>query len=253
MLTYQRRHLNKSAAVHFASEGERQLATRFGITAPQVVIDLGLDVERYSRRDPISFRSLVAADPDKKLVTYMGRIAYTKGVDLLVGAFSVVAKRRPDVHLVIIGPDHEGYRATIEAMISELGLRERVTFTGVLAGQRKIGALAAADVAVFPSYTETFGFSMLEAMACGVPVVISSGASLSSEAAKAGGAFLAAPNRNALAKAIFDVLAEPRTAKAVAVAGERFVNERFSWRRVATAFIDLYSTAVNGRPQRATG
>ena len=243
LLVYQRRALDQAAAVHFASEGERRLAREFRLKAPQVVIDFGLDVDKYSNRDSTAFRRVFPWLARKKLIVFMGRIAYTKGVDSLVRAFEVVSDQLEDAHLVIIGPDHEGYRSAVEELTSQLHLGDRVTFTGALFGQDKIDALAAADVAVFPAYTETFGFSALEAMACGTPVVISSGASLSSEAASAGGAFVSSPTPDELAKSILGVLRDP-DARRVGARGERLIRSRFSWDHVTPQFIRLYEAAA---------
>jgi glycosyltransferase involved in cell wall biosynthesis len=156
----------------------------------------------------------------------------------------LVGEEVEDAHLVIIGPDYEGYQSRVEDMISQLDLGRRVTFTGVLTGQNKINALAAADVAVFPAYTETFGFSALEAMACCTPVVISSGASLSSEAALAGAAFVSSPEPRLLAATILRVLRDPGSARAVGAIGERMVRNRFSWEHVTPEFIRLYTAAA---------
>lgn len=78
-----------------------------------------------------------------------------------------------DVHLVITGPDNDGYGDKVKQWIDEKNLNNRVTFTGMLTGKDKLEVLNDANVFVLPSYSENFGISVIEAMISGLPVVIS--------------------------------------------------------------------------------
>jgi glycosyltransferase involved in cell wall biosynthesis len=75
--------------------------------------------------------------------------------------------------LVMAGPDEEGLQAVLEAQAARLGISARVHWTGMLEGDVKWGALRAAEAFVLPSHQENFGIAVVEAMACGVPVIIS--------------------------------------------------------------------------------
>ena len=76
-------------------------------------------------------------------------------------------------HLVMAGPDQGGLRAGLEARAAALGIAERITWTGMLQGDLKWGALRAADVFALPSHQENFGIAVVEALAAGLPVLIS--------------------------------------------------------------------------------
>ncbi|MFI5282539.1 MAG: glycosyltransferase, partial [Candidatus Dormibacterales bacterium] len=105
---FERRDLNGAAAIHFMSVGEQMLARGFGMTAPSTVIDLGLPSEKFEglpKRG--TFRSRYPALADKQIIMYLGRISYSKGLDVLAAAFVLVAKRHPDAHLMFVGPDRE--------------------------------------------------------------------------------------------------------------------------------------------------
>jgi glycosyltransferase involved in cell wall biosynthesis len=103
----------------------------------------------------------------------MSRIHQKKGVDLLIDAFSKVAQRDPKLHLVIAGPDHHGLQADLERLSFKCGIGERITWTGMVTGDVKWGAYRAAEVFVLPSHSENFGIVVAEALACGLPVLIS--------------------------------------------------------------------------------
>jgi glycosyltransferase involved in cell wall biosynthesis len=98
---------------------------------------------------------------------FLGRIHSKKGPDLLLRAFREVSRRFPDLHLVMAGPDEEGFRAAAAP-------DDRVTWTGLLESpELRFGALHAADVFVLPSHSENFGLAVVEALARGLPVLIS--------------------------------------------------------------------------------
>jgi glycosyltransferase involved in cell wall biosynthesis len=102
----------------------------------------------------------------------LSRIHRKKGCDLLLEAFGRVAGQA-DLDLVMAGPDEEGLQAVLEAQAARLGISGRVHWTGMLEGDVKWGALRAAEAFVLPSHQENFGIAVVEAMACGVPVIIS--------------------------------------------------------------------------------
>ena len=80
--------------------------------------------------------------------------------------------RPPDVHLVIAGPDFDNLRPVLEAQVKEQKIEGTVSFTGMLTGDMKWSALSAASLFVLPSYSEGFSVAVLEALACGVPVIV---------------------------------------------------------------------------------
>jgi glycosyltransferase involved in cell wall biosynthesis len=109
---------------------------------------------------------------DKKVVMFLGRINWIKGIDFLVDAFTLLAKQREDVVLVIAGPD-DGYQPDLEKRIYDLGIGNKVLFTGFLGGADKLAALVDADVLVQPSIYEQGARPALEAILCHTPVIVS--------------------------------------------------------------------------------
>ncbi|BAN35171.1 glycosyl transferase group 1 [Sulfuricella denitrificans skB26] len=110
---------------------------------------------------------------NKRLLFFISRIHPKKGCDLLIEAFSRVAKADPSLHLVMAGPDQIGWQAELEATSKLLGIAERITWTGMLSGDKKWGAYRAAVVFVLSSHQENFGIVVAEALACGLPALIS--------------------------------------------------------------------------------
>ena len=109
----------------------------------------------------------------RRFLLFMARIHEEKGCELLVEAFSRVAKMAPDLHLVMAGPDQVGLKATLEKQAERLGIGNRIHWPGLLQKDAKWGAFHAADAFILPSHQENFGIAVAEALACGKPVLIS--------------------------------------------------------------------------------
>ena len=91
----------------------------------------------------------------------------------MIEAFAKVLAQRPDWHLVIAGPDQVGWQQALNHNATQLGMASRITWTGMISGAVKWGALRAAEVFVLPSHQENFGIAVAEALAAGTPALIS--------------------------------------------------------------------------------
>jgi glycosyltransferase involved in cell wall biosynthesis len=128
---------------------------------------------------------------NRRLVLFLGRIHPKKGCDLLIEAFARVSHIDPSLHLVLAGPDPVDWRQELQKRVKELGLESKVTWTGMLSGDNKWGALHCAEVFVLPSHTEGFPVAVIEALACSVPVLITDKVHIWPEVKATGGGFIA--------------------------------------------------------------
>jgi glycosyltransferase involved in cell wall biosynthesis len=110
---------------------------------------------------------------DRRLLLFLGRIHPKKGCDLLIEALAAALPENPSMHLVMAGPDQSGVAHTLRERAARLGIAQRITWTGMLSGDLKWGAFHAAEAFVLPSHQENFGVAVVEALACGLPVLIS--------------------------------------------------------------------------------
>lgn len=165
----------RADAVVTASRHERALLERYYGVLPQRVrtIPCGIDLERFSPRDPAEARERLGFPSAVPILLWVGRLEPLKGVDVLIEAFAQLS--RPDALLLLVGGDGEadGYRRELEAIAERAGVRERVRFLGPVPHEELPWYYAAADICVVPSYYESFGLVAVEAMACGTPVVAS--------------------------------------------------------------------------------
>jgi glycosyltransferase involved in cell wall biosynthesis len=167
------RVLRDAAAVLFTSEEERRLARKSFpfYRCNEVVVNYGTappDVDLATAREDFLDRF-----PDlrgRPFLLFLGRVHEKKGCDLLIEAFA--AAQRSSTHLVIAGPcPDEQYLARLQRLAAKT--QTPVMFTGMLSGDAKWGAFGAADAFILPSHQENFGIAVVEALACGSPVLIS--------------------------------------------------------------------------------
>ena len=110
---------------------------------------------------------------DKPYLLFLSRIHPKKGLDLLLNAFAEHHKLQPGLHLVIAGPDQAGWRLKLEELAVDLGIEDKVTWTGMLKGNIKWGAYFNAEAFILPSHQENFGIVVAEALSSGTPTLIS--------------------------------------------------------------------------------
>ena len=188
------RVLRDARKVIFTCEEERLLArgsfwlykakeavSGFGVATPPAN-DAELVAKLYSQYPSLS---------GKRIILFLGRIHKVKGCDLLIEAFAMIAQRDDNLHLLMVGPDPTGWMLKLQAMAEKLGFAHRITWSGMLQGDMKWGALYAAEVFCLPSHHENFGVVVAEALACGKPVLISNKVNIWREIEADGAGFVA--------------------------------------------------------------
>ncbi len=110
---------------------------------------------------------------NRRVALFLGRIHEKKGCDLLIKAFAQTLAADPQWRLVIAGPGDGGWQSELGSLARKLGIDHLITWTGMVTGDLKWGALRSSEVFVLPSHQENFGIVVAEALACGVPVLLS--------------------------------------------------------------------------------
>ena len=187
---------------------------------------------------------------DRPLVLYLGKLTPRKGVDHLLDAVSRLTAR--DAVLVIAGNDM-GVRAALERQARDLELGDRVRFLGLVTGPERLGALADADVLVYPSTREIFGLVPFEGLLCGTPAVVTDDCGCGELVAEArAGELVRYGDPQALARSLDGLLADPRRREAMVGRGRRFIEKHFAWDRIALQTEAVYRrtlAAERGAPQ----
>jgi glycosyltransferase involved in cell wall biosynthesis len=186
----------------------------------------------------------------KKLVLFLGRLHQKKGLELLIHAFARVADRCPDAHLVLAGNGDRRYMETVTQMVNECGVASRSTITGWLEDDDKLAALADADLFVLPSLGENFGIAVVEAMACGLPVVISDKVGIWQDVAESEAGIIVHCDSDEIASAIERLVGDSKLRTRLGRNGKNLAGAQFTMDRMAERMeIEYQALFVNAQRQ----
>jgi glycosyltransferase involved in cell wall biosynthesis len=244
-----RRIMNHASVLFFSAAGERDEALSLGLNTPSVVIPDGMDLRDFAALPPRGrFRSRYFANHQGPLVVSLGRLNAKKGLDLLIDAMAEVIRRRPNARLAIIGPpDPPHFTQRVMNWLREKSIESNTVLAGPLDPMEKIEALADADVLVSSSEAENFGFSVFEAMASRVPVVVSDTLDYAREIAQAGAGFAAPRDRESFADAIVQFLDDPVLRSETGSKGMLFA-KRYSMENTGLKIERTINNILNHRP-----
>lgn len=265
--------LNKASAIHALSEKEKKhFAEYFPKFEEKIkVIPNGLDFEQYKKTYTQQYESntqhlftnftdeklnkittlnylqtLQKLPRDSKRILFLGRIAKIKGLDLLIPAFAKLAKERTDIYLIIAGKDDgDGYEKIIRDLVIRYNIEEKVIFVGFVREEEKKELFSRCNLFVMPSYSENFGIAIVEAIAAGLPVIITNQVGIADDIQKYNLGFLAYPSVECLYCTIKRVL-EIETSKLIEYSrkAQQKVYELYNIDKVANMFIELYKNIL---------
>jgi glycosyltransferase involved in cell wall biosynthesis len=242
----ERRNLAHAAALHVTSELEAADAAALDLPLPPLLlVPNGVDDEP-DQSDAMLRPEVAAALTRQPLVLFLGRLSWKKGLDRLIAALT----HSPTATLALAGGDQEAIRPRLEELARVAGVASRVLFLGEVAGADRVALLHRSAVLALTSYSENFGNSALEAMAAGIPVVVTEEVGLAAEVQRSGAGVVASGEPAALGAALSDLLADPVTRAAMGRAGREAVAARYGWDGVASAMEEGYAASLRRAPPR---
>ncbi|UNC93261.1 glycosyltransferase family 4 protein [Candidatus Contubernalis alkalaceticus] len=227
---------------------EKELKNIFGLPKDKIsVIYNGVDIENYqanvSKEAVKSFRNQFAS-PEEKIVFFVGRLVKEKGVQVLLEAAPQILNYHPKTKFVIAGKGPMMNDLRNKAL--DLGIAERVIFTGYVDDDTRNLLYASSDAAVFPSLYEPFGIVALEGMATRTPVIVSDTGGLSEIIEhNVDGLKAFVENPISLADNILKVLMDEKTAKRLSQTAYRKVTDHFSWMGIARKTVTVYEEVLD--------
>lgn len=210
------------------------------------IVPFGIDLSEFDNLpERGEFRRKYSLDDNQRIILFLGRIHKIKGLDVLAQAFADLSKSLNEARLVIVGPD-AGYLPSLKELIADLQISAKVLFTGPLYGQEKLRAYIDADVFVLPSFYEDFGITVLEACACGTPVIVTDRCGIADVINRQAG-FVVPYDKKELQHALLHMLENDKLRREFSEKGKLLVREKFDWEKIAEQVERVYSTVVEKR------
>ncbi|KAA9132598.1 glycosyltransferase family 4 protein [Marinihelvus fidelis] len=242
---FTRRQVNAVDALIVPSSALEDVMKRYGVSTPVHVLPTGLGPEDFRTTDADRFARGHGIDLDRPTLVYVGRVAHEKNIGFLVDMLAKVREREPDVQFLLAG---EGPAlGSIRARVQRRGLDGNVIFTGYLSRDGELqDCYACGDAFVFASRTETQGLVLLEAWACGVPLVSTAHLGTRDILASGRGALVPADDVDAFADAVVQLLGDPALRERLAVEARE---EARLWtsEKLAARMTRVYRDLVSGR------
>lgn len=162
----------KAESLIYPSELARSLLDKLSKeNQPSAVISNGINLEHFLPMAIGDFHERFNIPKDKVKLLFVGRLFPEKSIDTLIRATPHIIKKHPNTHVMIVGVGH--LRQKLEKLVHSLGVEKHITFLGLVSDEDKVLAYNASDIFILPSLAELEGMVVLEAMACGKPIIIS--------------------------------------------------------------------------------
>ncbi|MDR3412246.1 MAG: glycosyltransferase, partial [Formivibrio sp.] len=240
--------VNNSAFVHIHSQEEAKDAIGFGVSAPMVVAEQGFNMESIPLHlEPEWLAKRFPEHRNSFKMLFLGRLdPWHKGIDRLLEAVALARGRATNIVLFLVGPPKRRYSSEIPKIIAKLGLMDRVVLVGPLYDpQEKYSALASAELFVLTSRFEGFPLTVLEAMACGVPVLVTRGTNAGGMVADGQAGIVCEGRPEEIADAIVEAASTPDALRAMAARGVQLIKTQ-TWENTAALLLDEYARRLKG-------
>lgn len=229
----ERAHLENAAVIHTTSEAEREAVAALGYGDRARVIPLGVEILERTHRP-------AAANGTPIRLLFLARLHPVKAIPILLEALASARRRGVAATLTVAGEGAPAYRAELEKLAASLALGEAVEFIGHVDADRKRILFSEADAYVLPSYQENFGIAAAEALAAGLPVIVSDRVGIAPQIAAAGAGVVVPVDPDALSGAIELLANDPRRRESMGTAAHRLAGAEFSWDHTAKSLLALY-------------
>lgn len=240
------KNLRRAACLHALSRPE---VGHLRAIAPQAPICYVPNGVHLAPLDDLPARTALETEfPElagKFVVLFLSRIHVKKGLDLLAHAFAQVRRDHPNVHLLLAGND-DGALGPFLDRIADEDLSSRVTWVGHVSGDRARQVWGAADAFVLPSYSEGFSMAILEALACRLPVLVTTACHFP-ELADCDGGIVVEPTPETVTQGLRDLLdRSPAERRELGLAGRALVEQKYTWDQQARRLAEVYRWVAGG-------
>lgn len=244
----ERHNLNRAAAIHCTSLNEAEDVRNFGIETPIINLPLGVEPPVVYPQAQQELRQRYKIPAETPIVLFLSRLHYKKRPDLLLEALAELAQDNNNFHLILAGSGEPHYFNYLLNQVSSLGLKSQTSFAGFVTGEDKDLLLQGSDIFVLPSFSENFGIAIAEAMAVGLPVIVTPDVQIAPDIADAEAGLVVEGEVETLKSAIAMLLTSPEQRHQLGENGKRLVSRQYSWKAIAHNLARAYSALIQNQP-----
>ncbi len=247
MRFFDKKNLNLSSAIHYTSELERNRSHGYNkLKSPSFVVPNPVDLDGLAT--PLTkekAREYLNLPKNAFVISFIGRLNRIKALDILVYSFKRVLKELDNCYLIIGGPD-DGFEANLRRIVAGLHLIDRAKILGALNQRTKNIVIKSSDLLWLASYEENFGHAAVEAMAAGVPVIVSKNVGISPDILEHKAGVIVDHVPNSAANIIVGVLRDKLRREKMAINAKNCANN-YARERVVPLMAKAYNDILTGK------
>jgi glycosyltransferase involved in cell wall biosynthesis len=243
-LFIERRNLNGAAAVHCTAAAEAVDVQNFGVKSPTITLPLGVNSPEFIDHAAGKLRQRYGIAAETPILLFLSRMHYKKRPNVLIQSVAQILAQQQDCHLLLAGTGEAEYLQELQQLAAQLGICDRISFVGFVSGYDKNLLLQGADVFVLPSYSENFGIAVAEALAAGLPVIVTPGVQIAPEIAAANAGLVLEADVTELSAALLQLLQQPILRQELGDNGKSLARTRYSWMAIAKDLKSVYETIL---------
>lgn len=235
------KQINKARAIHFTTNQEKEEARTLDIKPQSVIIPLGVNILPTKIDASVHLHDLLKIPIHVPIILFLSRIHPKKGLDYLIPALAKIAPTFP-FHFVVAGDGKEEDKWHINHLLDDYKLKEKTHLVGFVEGEMKNLLLQGSDIFALTSHSENFGVVVLEAMAAGLPVLLTPGVALSSIVKENQLGYVAELDVDSIAQNLKEFLENRDNAriKEMSQRTQDYVQSNYSWDIIAKDLMDIY-------------
>ncbi|MDJ0795460.1 MAG: glycosyltransferase [Calothrix sp. MO_167.B12] len=238
-------NLNSSQRIHFTSEQEQQEASQLNLTAPSFILSHGISIPEIIPDARQELRKHFNLPVDEPIILFLSRLHPKKGLDYLIPALSKLSNYK--FTFILAGSGEAEYENAIKSLVVNHGIEKRTHFSGFVKGELKNLLIQGADLFALTSYSENFGISVLEALAGGLPVLITPGVALADMVKQQQVGYITELDVAAITAAIQQFLDNPEEGKKMGDRARKLIMEKYTWDKIACQMQQVYTHILEKR------
>ncbi|MDF5720665.1 MAG: glycosyltransferase [Rhizonema sp. PD37] len=239
-------NLNHSHSLHFTSQQEQQEVSRLNLKSPSFILPHGLFIPPTIRDAHQQLRKHLNVSIDEPIILFLSRLHSKKGLDYLIPAMGQLTNYR--FTFVIAGSGSPEYEREVQSLLISHHIQNRTHCIGFVKGEIKDLLIQGADLFALTSHSENFGVAVLEALAVGLPVLVTPGVALASVVKQYQLGYVPELNSSAIACALEDYLKNPELARNMGKSARQLVFEKYNWENIASQMQQVYTKIIQQKP-----
>ncbi|MDF5727464.1 MAG: glycosyltransferase [Rhizonema sp. PD38] len=239
-------NLNHSRAIHFTSQQEQQEVSQLSLNTPSFILPHGLCIPPTIKNAHQRLRQYLNLPADEPIILFLSRLHPKKGLDYLIPALGKLTNYQ--FTFAIAGSGSKEYESEIESLLIDHSIRENTHLLGFVKGELKDLLMQGANLFTLTSHSENFGLAVLEALAVGLPVLVTPGVALADLVEQQHLGYVAKLDVSAIASSLQQALEHPQEAHRMGDRARQLISQRYTWDKVASNLSNIYSQIINTKP-----